>query len=640
MRKLGARSTGTGARPRSVTCADRRYAAWRLSCAVSLALLALLLVVLTAGTSPRAAQAAPPPQDSTENRPDPRLGQAIYIQKCAACHGDSGMGNGPQAAQLPFPPTQFADALTMRELTPSALFSVTQLGRIERFMPPFGDSTSDPDLWSVIAYAWSLHVAPEDLRAGEALYQANCAACHGDTGRGDGPQATAAVPDLTSLSRTAGQSQRAWFDTLTAAASTTHASVAALTDEERWSALEYVRSFTLPPPVAREFAPGPGIISGQVLNGTAGQAPPAGLPVVLRVFDQFALAQQITTTTSLSGTFAFADLSTEPGWFYLAGLDYAGVPYSTDVLTLTADLPTRDVPVTVYETSNDSRTVAVERMHWFVEFDQNQLLVAELYFWSNDSDRIYVGTAPGAVLTYTLPAGIQNLSIDGAQLGGRFQPTANGLVDTLPLPPGQGSRQMLLRYTIPYQAGASLDLTRTLPVPVRNLNVLAADVGQQVQVSGLQANPPRQVEGVNYFNYSGNDLAAGQTVTLALSNLPRLTNAAPSGTDATASVLDTPWLGIGLAAAGGLVLLGTVVYALRRRPAGDDEDGLRLEEAPPSADDLTRQQQRLLLTIARLDDAYAAGNLPEAEYQAKRASLKAELLRVTEALHAPDGSAV
>lgn len=51
-------------------------------------------------------------------------------------------------------------------------------------------------------------------------------------------------------------------------------------------------------------------------------------------------------------------------------------------------------------------------------------------------------------------------------------------------------------------------------------------------------------------------------------------------------------------AADGLVLLGTVVYALRRRPVGDDEDGLRLEEAPPSADDLTRQQQRLLLTIA------------------------------------------
>lgn len=625
----------TRARPRVGAQSVLRHLPWLLCFTIFFALSALLVGSLAMGTPQAAAQAAPFPQDSSANLPDPQIGLAIYSQKCAACHGDSGMGNGPQAAQLQFPPTQFADALTMRQLAPSTMFSVTKLGRIERFMPPFGGSTADPDIWNVVAYAWSLHLAPEDLRSGEALYQANCAACHGDTGQGDGPDATADVPDLSSLAMTAAQSQRAWFDALAATSTTTHASAAALSDEERWSVLEYVRSFTLPPFEVREFEPGPGVIAGQIVNGTAGQPSPAGLPVVLRVFDQFSLAEEITTTTSPSGTFAFENLSTESGWIYVAGLEYAGVPYSTDILTLTADLPARETPVTVYEAGSDPSAIAVERMHWFVEFDQDQLLVAELYFWSNDSDTVYVGTPSGAVLSYTLPAGQQDLSIDGGEIGGRFQATPEGLVDTLPLPPGQGSRQMLLRYTLPYQAGASLNVTRTLPVPVRNLNVLVADAGEQLQVPGLQENPPRQVEGASYFNYSGTNLAAGQPVALAFSDLPALVDSTAAG-EASAAVANTPWLGIGLAAAGGLVLLGVVAYALRRRPDGEGDEESILEEELLTADELQRRRQRLLRAIAQLDDTYAAGGVPADVYQSRRAELKADLLAVAEALQELD----
>src|SRR5512135_101032 len=30
-------------------------------------------------------------------------GNAIYTERCAPCHGDTGMGDGPQASQLPNP---------------------------------------------------------------------------------------------------------------------------------------------------------------------------------------------------------------------------------------------------------------------------------------------------------------------------------------------------------------------------------------------------------------------------------------------------------------------------------------------------------------------------------------------------------
>src|SRR5512135_244170 len=33
--------------------------------------------------------------------PDVQQGAAIYAQNCAACHGDKGLGDGPQSMQLP-----------------------------------------------------------------------------------------------------------------------------------------------------------------------------------------------------------------------------------------------------------------------------------------------------------------------------------------------------------------------------------------------------------------------------------------------------------------------------------------------------------------------------------------------------------
>jgi mono/diheme cytochrome c family protein len=40
--------------------------------------------------------------------------------------------------------------------------------------------------WDVVAYLWSLGTSPERLALGQRLYGRNCAACHGEGGRGDG----------------------------------------------------------------------------------------------------------------------------------------------------------------------------------------------------------------------------------------------------------------------------------------------------------------------------------------------------------------------------------------------------------------------------------------------------------------------
>ena len=45
---------------------------------------------------------------------------------------------------------------------------------------------SDSELWDAVAFAWGSQTSPEKLSAAQKLYATNCAACHGESGKGDG----------------------------------------------------------------------------------------------------------------------------------------------------------------------------------------------------------------------------------------------------------------------------------------------------------------------------------------------------------------------------------------------------------------------------------------------------------------------
>jgi mono/diheme cytochrome c family protein len=45
---------------------------------------------------------------------------------------------------------------------------------------------NDGQVWDLVALAWQSKTTPERLAEGEQLYAQNCAACHGETGKGDG----------------------------------------------------------------------------------------------------------------------------------------------------------------------------------------------------------------------------------------------------------------------------------------------------------------------------------------------------------------------------------------------------------------------------------------------------------------------
>ncbi len=76
-------------------------------------------------------------------------------------------------------PAYTTDANTYPTTTPARLW---QKLRAESALSDLADS----DLWDAVAWVWQNHTAPEKLAEARKLYATNCAACHGETGQGNG----------------------------------------------------------------------------------------------------------------------------------------------------------------------------------------------------------------------------------------------------------------------------------------------------------------------------------------------------------------------------------------------------------------------------------------------------------------------
>jgi hypothetical protein len=135
------------------------------------------------------------------------------------------------------------------------------------------------------------------------------------------------------------------------------------------------------------------------------------------------------------------------------------------------------------------------------------------------------------------------------------------------------------------------------------VNLLVSEAGG-VQVSGsnlVKGQSFRSESGQQYLVFSGPQQAAGSTFTATISNLP--------GADNTSTLQSVVVVAGGL---GALVLLAYPLY--QRRALGKKTGAVSGRVAQ-------------LQALARLDDAFDAGELDENEYLAQRAALKAELLK-------------
>lgn len=593
---------------------QRRTTAW-LGRALVLAGALAFLAVLVGQAAPARAQEGDPidyPRGAAYR------GQRLFAEHCQQCHGVQGKGDGPMAAQAPVPIADFTDPEFVQSRSPQLVFDFISNGSLENLMPPWKDSLSQDEIWDLTAYVWSLHLSNVELAQAAAAYGENCASCHGaDGGGGDKGPALGSAAGLSST--------EAEWRALPLAAS--HPALSGAQAAGLSQATTFGRSFSLGFAIQQARVEGEGVLSIQAQNGTTGAAW-AQAPVQLLIFDGQNLAAQRQAETNAEGVARFEALPTDPAWAYIATADYNGIPFESDMLQFEPGEAAVEAPLMVYEAGASAGDIRIGRAHWVIGLrDSQNLDVGELYAFDNRSDRVYMGEAgtSGApiVLRFTVPEGATNVSFEGGELGQRFQRDGEYYVDTMPLAPG--GRQVLIRYSLPIQNG-SARLEHTIPYPIDHLNLLAPDAGMEIAAPDWLRQDPLETQGGNYLNFLQSDLAANSRPEVVFSNIDASQFASPDPSasgpqqviDPTAApgVSGQPWLPIVLAvlSAG---LLGGGAYLLLKRQQAQTALLPALRQ---------QQQQALIQEIADLDDAYEAGELAEADYQARRRLLKAQIV--------------
>ncbi len=556
--------------------------------------------------------------------PDAAAGAAIYAEKCAPCHGDTGRGDGPQANQLPVAVAPIGLPDLARESSPADWFRTITLGNLDNFMPPFANSLTEQERWNVLAYVYSLSAPADVVEQGRVIYAAQCAACHGETGRSDGPDAPEDTPNLADPAFMSARSGETLFQTIHhGTGGGDHAFQDVLSEEEAWFVVAYLRSLIFPLPQAENFgADFPatpqaeiavteqpaesevgdenanlGTVSGQLMNGSGGQMP-RGLKVTLFGYDHLEERINRQTTAGADGAFEFAQVDLQPGRIFFASVEYDGVTYTSEFSVVEEDQTALETTITLYETTTDVTNLSIERAHIFFEFPAPGLVqVIHLYVISNHSDRTVTASAAGeAMAAFDLPEGYTNLTFQQGEMGDEYISTESGFGVTRPIVPGE-DYQLLFAYELPF--ARRLDFQVSFALPVGATIIFLPEQGYSVRGEDLQEAGTQAVNEAIYKLYAGLPVSAGDALELQVSR----------------SGLGVPLdAGLYIGAGAFLAALGGVMYWLRR---GSDA---------PSHD----SPEALMDAMIALDDQYAADEIKEDMYRQQREELKARLRSLVE----------
>lgn len=314
-----------------------------------------------------------------------------------------------------------------------------------------------------------------------------------------------------------------------------------------------------------------GTINGVVMLAPA-NTPLADVPVTLEWYEGTVLKQTFQTQTDAGGGFSFTGLTVGEENVYMVSALYKDVAYAADMITLTTDAPQKTVRLDVYETTDDDSGIVIERAHLIISPLNEGVQIGQMFILSNTGDKAFIGKPlqeGGQPVTFRmyLPKGAEQISFDAGELGERFISVPDGVADTLPIPPGTSSAQVVLSYNLPPQ-GSPWSMDYTLYYPVKNLNVLVS-MGWIVEGAPLEFAGTMGGE-MPFQNYAARDLAANTTLHLTFkSGAPAGGMGSTTTTAVPAGSTQSTMLGIAIGL-GVLLLIGLVTYPawLPRRQGG------------------------------------------------------------------------
>lgn len=590
--------------------------------------------------------------------PDVSNGAAIYVEKCAACHGASGLGDGEQGKQLPVTVAAIGLPAIAQKAKPSDWYTEVTQGNIDRFMPPFA-SLNDQERWDVVAYAFTLHTTPDQIKKGKSLFESTCADCakkfssletmsalsENDLiqiikeGKGDIPafgkdfsddEAAAVAVYLRTLTFAAPASRPT---PAPAPASETPVSAETGTPSAEATPLEGTAQAEVTPeasaqvsgtPEAAAITPevtvvaGMGNVSGSIENQTSADLP-ADTKVKLTAYehgsDPNAGLKELTsyeTTIKPDGTFIFENIEIPENRIFAAEAIVNGAAYKSDFAVVKAgDTELILPPIKLFAASSDFSKLTVQQAHVFLDVKDGSLQVIEFFNVLNSTDTsILIPVVDNQMAIVKMPADMISIGFDAQQ--GEAQPvqTADGFA----LPPSDKMYGIAAGFEMLYDKSAEIEIPFVLGIPSGSL---LTPVGVKVEGAGFVDKGPTDIgSGSMYQVYEFGEIKPGSVLKIKLSGQPEQTPAV-SGTETKSN---QPLL-IGVGAFGVvLILAGVWMYMNDRRKRREE---VNEEEDEAEFDD----SESIMDAIIALDDLHRAGKLSDEAYQQRRAELKSKLKR-------------
>ena len=613
------------------------------------ATLLITIAVLLAACNFTLAEDVTPPPDYVLPTPAPTLGPLypasaldisngamIYVEKCAACHGDTGLGDGEQGKQLPISVAPIGLPEIAQKAVPSAWYIQVTQGNLDRFMPPFA-SLNDQERWDVVSYALTLHTTPGQIEMGKSLFETNCADC---------------AKNFSNLEMMSALSENDIIQIIKEGAGDVPAFGKNFTDDEALAVAIYLRTLTFATPHAQpttapatgtlvsaeagtpsaETTPvdgtqaavtseaiiivGMGNVSGSLDNQT-GKALPSNLKVTLRSFehggDPSAGPQEtglFETTVNADRTFIFENIEIPENQIYIAEVDVNGLNYQSEFAVVEAGMTELTLPpIVVYATTEDFSALRIDSVQIFFDFaNADTAQIFAVYSITNTGDEtIIINMGDDQVVPFIAPPeGAEGLGYEASQDSAPFVPTENGFA----MPPSETPYGLIAFASIPKEKEITISQPARLPIDSITLFLpegMEAE-GKTLTDKGLQA-----METMNFHVYSASGLKKDESIDFTVTGEPETTAVNPD-------VTQNKTLLIGVGAFGVvLILAGAWMYMKDRRKREEEVD----DEESDELDD----PESLMDAIIAVDDLHRAGKLSDEAYQQRRNELKNALKR-------------
>jgi len=606
-------------------------------------LLAIITALLAACNFTLAADVTPPPDYVPpapvptlgplypENPPDVENGAAIYVEKCAACHGNTGMGDGEQGKQLPVSVAAIGLPATAQKAKPSDWYTQVTQGNLDRFMPPFA-SLNDQQRWEVVSYALTLHTTPKQVEIGKNLFDANCIDSCADKFKNLEMMSALSENDIVEMIKN-GEGNFG----------------SDLTDDEARAVAMYIRTLTFAAPPAQpttvsaietpvsaeagtpsaettpvdgtqvavtpESVTEVGTVRGTIDNQT-GTDLPSDSKVTLSVLehgsDPSTGPQEILSlegSVNTDGTYIFENVEIPENRIFLANLDVDGLTYQSEYAIVKAGMTEVVIPpITVYPTTEDTSALNIESLQMYFDFaGETNAQIFDVYSITNTgTETVIVNMGTDKTVPFiAFPVGAEKQGYEAAQDSAPFVPTADGFA----MPPSKTPYGLIAFASIP--KAKEIPISQPALLPINGLTLFLPE-GMKANGDILTDKGIQTIQTTNFHVYTAAGVDKGESFEFTITGEPATTAVNPDVTQNKSLLIGIGAFGIVLILAGAWLFIRD-----RKNIRKLDEDDIEEDEFDDS--------ESIMDAIIALDDLHRSGQLSDKAYQTRRDELKKKL---------------